>query len=319
MKHNIKVTVLFMLIFLISQFLGLYLINISAKPVVQQNGATTISYADTAVGERPEATGIETLIYLIVGVLLGTLLLLFLAKRKKTKFWKAWFMFASTIAISVSLGVLVKPNYYWIAWIIAAGLSYWKIFYTNIYIHNFTEVLMYAGIAVMLVPILDVGTMFIVLAIFSAYDMYAVWKSKHMIKLAEFTAEANVFPGISIPYRAEKGKTTIRMKSSRKFKVQGSHHNSKEKVGILGGGDVVFPLFFSGTIMTALIQGNLPGAVISAMSKSTAFLYTLIPVATVLIALFLLFTLGKSNRFYPAIPFITAGCLTGYGILLLIL
>lgn len=319
MKHNIKVTVLFMLIFLISQFLGLYLINLSAKPVVQQNGATTISYADTAVGERPEATGTETLIYLIFGVLLGTLLLLFLAKRKRTGFWKAWFMFASTIAISVSFGVLIKPNYYWVAWIIAAGLSYWKIFHTNIYIHNFTEVLMYAGIAVMLVPILDVGTMFIVLAIFSAYDMYAVWKSKHMIKMAEFTAEANVFPGISIPYRAENGKATIRMKSSKKFKVQGSHRGSKEKVGILGGGDVVFPLFFSGTIMTALIQGNFPGAVISAMSKSTAFLYALIPVATVLIALFLLFTLGKSNRFYPAIPFITAGCLAGYGILLLIL
>lgn len=319
MKHNIKVTVLFMLIFLLSQFVGLYLINLSAIPVVQQNGTTSINYGITAVGERPQSTGTETLIYLILGVLLGTLLLLFLAKRKKTGVWKAWFMFASTIAISVSLGVLIKPEYYWVAWIVAAGLSYWKIFYTNIYIHNFTEVLMYAGIAVMLVPILDVGTMFLILAIFSVYDMYAVWKSKHMVKMAQFTAEANVFPGISIPYRAEKGKATIRMKSSKKFKVQGSHHESKEKVGILGGGDVVFPLFFSGTIMTALIQGNLPGIVISAMSKSSAFLYALIPVATVLIALFLLFTLGKSNKFYPAIPFITAGCIVGYGLLLLIL
>jgi len=46
--------------------------------------------------------------------------------------------------------------------------------------------------------------------------------------------------------------------------------------------------------------------------------YAMIIVATSTIALGFLFFLGKKDRFYPAMPFITTGCLIGYGIIFLL-
>ncbi len=45
---------------------------------------------------------------------------------------------------------------------------------------------MYTGIAILFVPILNVFWMIILLIVISIYDAYAVWKSKHMVKMANF-------------------------------------------------------------------------------------------------------------------------------------
>ena len=49
----------------------------------------------------------------------------------------------------------------------------------------------------------------------------------------------------------------------------------------------------------------------------TGFLKTLIITLFTTIALLLLFLLSKKDRFYPAMPFLSAGCLLGYGVMLL--
>jgi hypothetical protein len=73
------------------------------------------------------------------------------------------------------------------------------------------------------------------------------------------------------------------------------------KSAILGGGDIGFPLLFAGVLM-----------------KSAGFLKVLIVPVIVAIALFLLLYYAQKDKFYPAMPFITAGCFVGYGILLLL-
>lgn len=73
-----------------------------------------------------------------------------------------------------------------------------------------------------------------------------------------------------------------------------------KKVAILGGGDIGFPLMFSAVAYLTLG----PKALI-------------IPITTA-IALTLLFIYGKKNKFYPAMPYLTAGAFAGYLITLFI-
>ena len=79
---------------------------------------------------------------------------------------------------------------------LAISLAAWKILRPNVFIHNLTEVFIYGGIAALLVPIINLFSAFILLLLISIYDMYAVWKSKHMVSMAKFQSEAKVFAGL---------------------------------------------------------------------------------------------------------------------------
>ena len=104
--------------------------------------------------------------------------------------------------------------------------------------------------------------------------MYAVWKSKHMIKMAKFQTKMKLFAGLMVPY----GK----------------------KTAILGGGDLGFPLLFTGVIF-----------------KNSGW-ESLLVVACTTIALGVLLYKSEKNKYYPAMPFISLGCLVGYILTLLI-
>ena len=52
--------------------------------------------------------------------------------------------------------------------------------------------------------------------------------------------------------------------------------------------------------------------------KYFTFLQTLIIPVVTSIALLLLFLKSEKGKFYPAMPFLTAGCLVGFGIVYLI-
>ena len=215
MKHTWSVTILFVLMFLTAQIVGLYLINLSTNVTETEEGEVQLEFVDTALIERPEIEGSTSIIYIVISVTIGTLLLLFLAKKSKVNWWRAWFMLAVWLTLTISLGVIIPGNDL-VPAIIAMLLTLWKIYKPNIFIHNATEILTYSGIAVLLAPILTVITGIILLILFSIYDAYAVWKSKHMITLAKFTTKANLFPGLSIPYTVKGEKTQIHSKIEQK-------------------------------------------------------------------------------------------------------
>jgi len=175
---------------------------------------------------------------------------------------------------------------------------------SNIIIHNLTEIFLYGGLAAMLVPIMNLYSAFILLLVISIYDAIAVWQSKHMIKLAKFQSDSNVFAGLFVPYSTGK-KTKILMSAPTEEKTHDTketHHVAKDVKGekqvvsraILGGGDIAFPLIFAGVVM-----------------KTAGMKAYLIPPAVAL-ALFLLLYYSKKGKFYPAMPFLSAGCLIGY-------
>jgi len=87
--------------------------------------------------------------------------------------------------------------------------------------------------------------------------------------------------------------TTRGKKTSKKIK--------KIRVAVLGGGDIGFPLMFAGVVL-----------------KTFGIGYALIipPFAT--LALAGLFFYSKKDRFYPAMPFLSIGCVAGLGVVYLV-
>ncbi|MBR9690209.1 hypothetical protein GOV08_00840 [Candidatus Woesearchaeota archaeon] len=311
MKHTAKVTIVLLSIFLISQAFGLFALNLDLEVVKDEVTGKVISanYSDTAIGERPDVDSKTAFFYIIFAVVFGTSLLLLLIHFKQVKIWKAWFFLAVFLTMAVTIEVFISS---FAAYLLAFALAVYKIYRTNFYVQNISEILMYTGIAILFVPILNVFWMAMLLLAISAYDAYAVWKSKHMIKMANFQTEAKLFAGLTIPYKHHKDTHKSEIKVSIPKAADFKAVEKQERVAILGGGDIAFPLLFSGTVMQSLIIDN-------SISKPIALLLTLIITVFVTFALSFLLTYGKKDKFYPAMPFLSAGCFIGYGIIYLLL
>lgn len=307
MKHTPKIVFILVLFFFISQVMGLFVtskyINVEETISVDiLTNETTIvknmTYGTLPLNiERPIIEPKTSFSYILAAIIIATILALLLIKLKKVILWKLWFFFAVFMTLTISFSAFMSQM---IAIPIALILALWRIIKPTFIVHNLTEIFIYGGIAAILVPIMNIFSIIILLIIISIYDMYAVWKSKHMIEMVKFQAKTNVFAGLLVPYKKKKGK---QVKKGGKVVFKGV------KTAILGGGDVAFPLLFAGVVMKSLMLENI--FIIS-------FLKALIIPVVVTIALLLLFVKGKENKFYPAMPFLTIGCLVGYGILLLI-
>ncbi len=334
MKHTLSITLFLVIFFFIAQIFGLFVINKDMKVETTPSGQIETVHGETAIGERPEIKGSSTFIYMIVAVLIGTVLLLVFARFRGFNLWKIWFFFAVWMSMAISLGVFAKAG---IALIIAFVLALLKIFRPTFIVHNGTELLVYSGIALLLVPLFTAFWAFMLLIAFSLYDMFAVWKSKHMVKLAKFQMESNVFAGFFIPYRrTKKGiKAEVAKKPEKKAKeiksAKMAAFAKKQKAylqkqlpkaaapgaaeestnAVLGGGDIALPMIFSGAIMEELVR-------MQNISKNIALLKASIIPIFAAIALFILLVKSEKGKFYPAMPFIAIGCIIGYIIVLLL-
>src|SRR3989338_508108 len=286
-----------LLLFLVSQLIGLVVVdkNIDYKKTAE-TGKASFKHLPYNI-ERPEVRESTSFIYILLAVFVGTVIVFIVIKFKQINFWKIWFFLSVALSLGIAFSAFINSI---IAGVIAIVLAIIKIFRPNVFVHNFTEIFVYAGIAAIFVPIMNILSVVLLLIGISIYDAYAVWRSKHMIKLARFQAKSKVFAGILIPYRREapavKTKKVEMKKTTAKIVKP-----KKGKVAMLGGGDIAFPLLFAGVFL-----------------KTSGFLKSLIIPVFVTIALFILLYLAKKDKFYPAMPFLTAGCFTGYGVVLLI-
>jgi len=292
-KHNLKVTTLLIAMFLLSNFLGLLLLSQSID-FEKSKTEGKVTFKDLAIGERPPLNEETSYLPLLLSILVGTGIVLLLIKYKLLLIWKLWFFLATLITLTVVFGIYLPII---ISFIIALVLAYFKIFKPYFLIHTITEILMYPGLALIFVPLFNLTSISILLVLISIYDAYAVWKSKHMITLAKSQSDAKVFAGFLIPY--EKNKIVFSAKAQPKVDVKKAHMGGR--VAMLGGGDVAFPLLFAGVVLKDI-------------GIWQAFL---IPVFAG-IALTFLLVKGKEGKFYPAMPFISAGCFIGLGIVLLL-
>ncbi|MFH1440091.1 MAG: presenilin family intramembrane aspartyl protease [Candidatus Woesearchaeota archaeon] len=332
MKHNLKIISILVLIFFLAQLIGLGILTqyIDMKTTSETGETTLFKEAYDITGFAPPEVEKESLsfIWITIAVIIGTLLVLVIIKFRQKRLWKVWFFASVVLTLVMAFApFLIKAinkfiptlaaNGLTITLIIAAIFAYFKVFRNNMYIHNFTELFIYGGMASLLVPILNLISGVGLLVIISIYDMYAVWHSKHMIGMAEFQTESKVFAGLMIPYsnrkKGEIGKAEEHdkaqqipdapkikhMKTAAAKEIKSTEDKIRlPKNAILGGGDIAFPLLFSGAVM----------------KYTGSFMIPLIISITAAIALFMLYRFGKNNRYYPAMPFISAGCFIGAGI-----
>ena len=170
-------------------------------------------------------------------------------------------------------------------------------------VHNLSELLIYPGIAAVFVPILNLPAIIILLVLISIYDIYAVWHFGFMQRMAKFQINhLKLFAGFFIPYADKKTKQKIKLLREKyknvkilekKFKKQ----KIKVNLAILGGGDVVFPIIMAGVVFK--IFGISSALTISVFAT---------------LSLLFLFIFARKGRFYPAMPFLTAGCLLGLAV-----
>ena len=220
------------------------------------------------------------------------------------RLWKVWFFFGIFLTLVISLSAFMDQKF---AIIIGLSLALIRILRNNPFIHNFTEIFIYGALSSILSPILNIFSAFLLLIIISIYDYIAVYKTKHMIKLAKFQGKSHNFAGLMIPYNLGSKKP---MKAAMSGKIVAGKEEAKvnEKkdegsIAILGGGDIGFPLMFA--------------AVVMAHYSLNPFDYRtyIVPIFST-IALTGLFLFGSSKKFYPAMPYITAGCTAGYLVLI---
>jgi presenilin-like A22 family membrane protease len=317
MKHNWKITALILFMFVVTQFIGLYVIDSDPfhMKVIQENGTiATVTNPDLTWIQPPEIEqNSDFTAYLgsiIISFIIAIVILFLLIKFKVAVVLKVWFFSVIAIAIFITFNaifpkeILSNSLYFTIpAAIIALGLSFLKMFKRNFLIHNLTELLIYPGIATIFVPILNLWSAVILLLIISVYDLWAVWRSGIMQKMAKYQMNTlKIFAGFFIPYVSKKMKLQMKkLKKDKKYKDK----KMKVSVAILGGGDVIFPIITAGVVLTMKeAPWGLPG-----------FTGGLLPAIFVImgatLGLGLLFLFSQKKKFYPAMPFITAGILLG--------
>jgi presenilin-like A22 family membrane protease len=302
MKHTLKVTLLLIALFFAAQIIGLFTINNYLKVETRADGTVAIIHQETVVGEPPELAQQEkSLNFILVmgAVLFGTAVLLLLIKFGMHLVWKLWFFVAIAVTLSVSFDVYTGR---WVALALGVTLAAIRAIRPNVIVHNLTEIFVYTGITIVLLPWLNLTSGILLLLLISAYDMIAVWKSKHMVKLAKFQLDSKLFAGLSLEY--DGAKKSPRSGSGRKASAY-----EKPRTAILGGGDIAFPLIFAAAVMEHLI-------LVEGVPKIHSFFLSLLVPLGAGISLSLLLLYSKKEKFYPAMPFISIGCILGYLVIL---
>jgi presenilin-like A22 family membrane protease len=310
--------------FLLTQFIGIYVVNYYSptKTVnsVQQN---VTSPNELPFGLEPPPMNQQVnvwmiLLYMLPAFVIAIGLFFLLTKLKAEIILKGWFFLVVIIALAITLmSFLPEWSYMWIiAVAVAATLAFFKIYKRNFIVHNLTELLIYPGIAAVFVSLLSspenpnrgVFAAIALLILISFYDMWAVWRSKIMQKMAKYQIDTlKIFSGFFIPYASKSVREKMKkMKKDKKNKGK----KVKVNIAILGGGDVVFPIITSGVVLrrfgfTEVLGIQLP-------------LASLLIIAGAALGLGLLFAFSEKKKFYPAMPFISAGIFVAMGLCYLI-
>lgn len=297
MKHNTKITAILLTMFLVTQLIGLWVVGYYSL----DGKVLPYGLEPPQVQEEQE---LSFFISLIISFIIAIALVFILMNIKAVWFMRAWFFSVVTLAIGVSINTIYPKSipYAGITIIgLALILAFIKIFRRNMIIHNLTELIIYPGIAAIFVPILSLWTIILLLILISVYDIWAVWHSGIMQKMAKYQMDkVKVFGGFLIPYADKKTKEKIQLlknkyKNSKIPESVAKKQNLKINLAILGGGDVIFPIIAAGVFMKTF---NNLGATLAVTIGAT-------------LALAYLFISAKKKRFYPAMPFITTGIFLG--------
>jgi len=281
MKHTLKITLILLAMFLITQLIGLFVIDFYSQ--------NQLPYGMDSPSPENQSEFVASFSSILLAFIIAVILFLLLTKFKITFVLRLWFFLVIILALAISFNSAIFPIKYAgiVALILALPLAFFKVYKQTFFIHNATELFIYPGIAAIFVPLLNVYTIIALLILISVYDMWAVWHSGIMQKMANYQInKLKTFSGFFVPYLSKKDK--IKIKKLKKSKSK--NKSIKVNIAILGGGDVIFPIITAGVMFTTYGLASALFVIVGAMS-----------------GLSYLFFFAKKKKFYPAMPFISIG------------
>ncbi len=300
--------------FLLTQIIGLFVIGVYNTNEIPYNmqPPEDIQPKKTCEFQGSYSSYMQCIFMAIPGTIIFSFIIaigifLILTKLNADSFIRAWFFIVTILAIALALNAFfIKANIIYaslIAIFVSIILAYFKIYKRNIIVHNLTELIIYPGIAVVLIPVVGIIGIVVLLLLISLYDIWAVWQSQFMQKMAKYQMNnLRIFTGFFIPYADKKQKQKINFikekykeKSDSFLEKQFQKAKVKVSLAILGGGDIVFPIITAGVFYNAY-KSFIPSAIIILFAT---------------LGLLYLFVFAKKGKFYPAMPFLTIAMYLG--------
>ncbi|KYK30662.1 MAG: hypothetical protein AYK23_04460 [Candidatus Proteinoplasmatales archaeon SG8-5] len=202
--------------------------------------------------EDPQDIRIPLLYVILIIAFSG--LVLFLAKKKRLGFIQGFILFASGLAL---MYVLFVPYSYLLGWLAGPQLPYyydelgylllimsigtavfltWILYkYPEWYVVNTIGIVIGAGIIAILGISLGILPLFILMIALAAYDAISVYKTKHMIALADVVTEKHLPVVLVMPKK--RGYKLKKQPSIKKSLAE----NRRREAMFMGLGDIVFP------------------------------------------------------------------------------
>ncbi len=230
-------------------------------------------------------------VYYVIYIIGITAIILYIAKKSKTNLLRGIFYFAIAWAMWYALFPLFY--YLWIPFSDLISLSL-AIIITVILIKNpewylvdIVGIFVTVGIALILGVSLGIIPIVIFLSILAIYDAISVYKTKHMISLADNVIKYNL-PALFV----------VPSKSNFSFKKVKGISKNREKGGreayYMGYGDVLIPSIL----------------VISA-ARNFGFISALFTLVGSLLTMLLLTAMVNTGKPQPGLPYLNAGALAG--------
>jgi len=231
----------------------------------------------------PEITFWQFIFYFLLTTLIILLILRFLKfQKQKRLIFKTLFLLASFLGGLLFLEAWIPEP---APLILILFLIFWWFKEPSILNQDILIILGLAGVGATLGLTLQPLMMVALLIVFSIYDFIAVYKTKHMIKMAKEMIESRAILALVIPSSVSGFKESL-----EKIEPGG-------KFLILGGGDIVFPLLFCASLIPAGILNSIIVAFFSFFGLFTGFY---------------IFTKQKIRAPIPALPPIAIFSIIGY-------
>lgn len=225
------------------------------------------------------------LLYIVVGILVFTGIILVLIRYGLLKIIVGFFAIVSFLVLTQFFDIVLSPLFLdvndwfiFLPFIASIFIVVYYFKYTNTPFRNFVNILIFLTIASIISLALGVIPSIILIAIIAVYDYIAVFVTKHMVTLAKGLSGQVFFGGLVFAARkVKKGRL------------------------LLGGGDIVFP-----AILVDALYVNYPP-----IAATIAMLGALVGLSIILF-------FGKKGKPYPAMTFIGPAQLGFFGLYLLI-
>lgn len=274
-----------LLLFVLSSLFAIFLAGV----LVQENS----SYSSTT-----PTTGLGMVFVYLAFAIAVSFFVIFLAKKRRMKVMKGIFLFLIIYVVFyvfLILGAVIAQTYlqyYLIITLVPLVYAYFLIFRNNWFVTNLAGFFLASGISAIWGVVIGIWAAVAFLIAFAVYDYISVYKTKHMVSLAQIAVDESLPMLFVMPSRKGVSMDDVKIEQG-----------TERKALMLGFGDVALP-----SIMV----------VSSAMfGKAHMFWFVLLPLLGGLIGMSILFT-SLVKKPAPGLPLINSGVIGGFLIAYLI-